>query len=163
MATFSRYTGDFPPVELARAGFVHASNSFYCPCCHLELSTLARTDVPIVVHQVLSPTCKFVRELRLFTLSDGHMIDLCRSGPDEVGFSSVHRPSLSITPSSSSCMGRDCTCCAQMTCKVCLTESCEVLFKPCLHLSCCRTCSKKIMNCPICRSLIWEVTRVYIP
>jgi hypothetical protein len=36
-------------------------------------------------------------------------------------------------------------------CKVCMTEKISVVFLPCGHFCCCKSCASKLGNCPICR------------
>mmetsp|Transcript_16253 Transcript_16253/g.18635 ORF Transcript_16253/g.18635 Transcript_16253/m.18635 type:complete len:145 (+) Transcript_16253:68-502(+) len=40
------------------------------------------------------------------------------------------------------------------TCCVCLERQANCLFKPCLHLKCCMECSRRLTECPLCRSQI---------
>ena len=37
----------------------------------------------------------------------------------------------------------------------------SILFLPCKHIFCCEMCSKKLDNCPICRTEISEKIKVY--
>jgi len=37
----------------------------------------------------------------------------------------------------------------------------EILFLPCKHFSCCPQCSKKLTNCPLCRSVIASKIKVF--
>ena len=43
----------------------------------------------------------------------------------------------------------------------CLTFDKSILFFPCKHIFCCEKCSKKLDNCPICRTEISEKIKVY--
>lgn len=36
-------------------------------------------------------------------------------------------------------------------CVVCMASQCQVVFVPCGHLCCCKTCSQQVMLCPLCR------------
>ena len=49
-----------------------------------------------------------------------------------------------------------------MKCVVCLTENKCFLFMPCKHLACCENCSKKVKNCPICRTKINSSFKIYV-
>lgn len=42
----------------------------------------------------------------------------------------------------------------QSLCCVCFERDRSVLLRPCSHLALCENCSKKVSNCPICRSRI---------
>ena len=46
-------------------------------------------------------------------------------------------------------------------CGTCLTFDKSILFFPCKHIFCCEKCSKKLDNCPICRTEISEKIKVY--
>ena len=39
-------------------------------------------------------------------------------------------------------------------CKVCYENPLEVIFLPCKHVCCCKECSDKVSNCPMCRTRI---------
>ncbi|XP_065928029.1 uncharacterized protein [Magallana gigas] len=48
-------------------------------------------------------------------------------------------------------------------CKVCLDFELEVMFQPCNHLCCCRSCGERVETCPVCRSPIESRVRTLIP
>nr|XP_034334651.1 uncharacterized protein LOC117691871 isoform X3 [Crassostrea gigas] len=48
-------------------------------------------------------------------------------------------------------------------CKVCLDSELEVMFQPCNHLCCCRSCGERVETCPVCRSPIERRVRTLIP
>lgn len=48
-------------------------------------------------------------------------------------------------------------------CKVCLDSEWEVMFQPCNHLCCCRSCGERVETCPVCRSPIESRVRTRIP
>lgn len=47
-------------------------------------------------------------------------------------------------------------------CSICLENPKCIFFYPCGHVSCCRTCSTKLANCPMCRVTISEKYACYI-
>ncbi|GAB1604799.1 baculoviral IAP repeat-containing protein 7-B-like isoform X1 [Argonauta hians] len=49
----------------------------------------------------------------------------------------------------------------EVMCKICFEKDIEVVFKPCKHMVCCVECSKKQLECPICRTKIEEKERIY--
>ena len=51
----------------------------------------------------------------------------------------------------------DATCC-----KVCMENEMKVLFLPCRHLSTCISCSKKVDDCTICRTIIQQRITCFI-
>lgn len=51
---------------------------------------------------------------------------------------------------------------ANTTCAICLFNKIKILFIPCKHLSTCKECSVKVINCPICKQEIWIKQEVII-
>jgi Zinc finger, C3HC4 type (RING finger) len=49
-----------------------------------------------------------------------------------------------------------------MTCLVCLSKMRSRLFLPCAHLVCCADCSKSVLGCPVCRSIIVKIENVIL-
>ncbi|XP_033119560.1 E3 ubiquitin-protein ligase RNF34-like [Anneissia japonica] len=49
----------------------------------------------------------------------------------------------------------------EMSCKVCMDRDSNVLLTPCNHLVCCDSCSVRLASCPICRTKVGEVVKVY--
>jgi len=49
------------------------------------------------------------------------------------------------------------------TCQCCADSAINTVFIPCGHLVCCSDCSKKVENCPLCRSDISQVQSVFLP
>lgn len=45
-------------------------------------------------------------------------------------------------------------------CCICFENESNVLFVPCGHLSCCKTCSSKIQSCPLCKVGIRSIYRL---
>lgn len=46
-------------------------------------------------------------------------------------------------------------------CVLCFDEQKDTVFIPCGHLACCRSCSKQVSKCPICRKAITHTVPVY--
>lgn len=49
----------------------------------------------------------------------------------------------------------------QRTCKICLDAEVGVVFLPCGHICCCRTCAPKVGQCPVCRTNIRSKMHVF--
>eukprot|EP00105_Crassostrea_gigas_P036766 XP_019920914.1 PREDICTED: uncharacterized protein LOC105323696 isoform X4 [Crassostrea gigas] len=49
----------------------------------------------------------------------------------------------------------------QRTCKICLDAEVGVVFLPCGHICCCRTCAPKVGQCPVCRTNIQSKIHVF--
>ncbi|AGR56853.1 iap3 [Hemileuca sp. nucleopolyhedrovirus] len=47
-------------------------------------------------------------------------------------------------------------------CVICLDNERQIMFQPCHHVVCCRTCSDLITDCVICRSVIIERVIVFL-
>lgn len=45
-------------------------------------------------------------------------------------------------------------------CVVCMASQCQVVFVPCGHLCCCKTCSQQLTLCPLCRREIMSKIHV---
>jgi len=49
-----------------------------------------------------------------------------------------------------------------MTCTVCMDERIQTVFLECGHLACCKNCSSKLRDCPICRQQISRVVTIFM-
>eukprot|EP01097_Dermamoeba_algensis_P007621 TRINITY_DN485_c0_g1_i1.p1 TRINITY_DN485_c0_g1~~TRINITY_DN485_c0_g1_i1.p1 ORF type:complete len:169 (-),score=47.43 TRINITY_DN485_c0_g1_i1:305-811(-) len=49
------------------------------------------------------------------------------------------------------------------TCVVCLDHEIETAFLECGHMACCKGCSVLLKVCPVCRSKIVRVVKVFLP
>ncbi|XP_039257064.2 uncharacterized protein LOC120333770 [Styela clava] len=47
-------------------------------------------------------------------------------------------------------------------CKICFTNDADMVFVPCSHMVCCRTCTEAIRQCPVCRKKIEKAIRTYL-
>lgn len=47
-------------------------------------------------------------------------------------------------------------------CIVCFTNKKKMLFLPCSHVATCYNCSKKLIECPVCRQKIKEKKQVFL-
>ncbi|XP_057684056.1 E3 ubiquitin-protein ligase MYLIP-A [Corythoichthys intestinalis] len=50
-----------------------------------------------------------------------------------------------------------------LLCTLCCEEQIDAAFCPCGHLVCCQTCADQLQACPVCRSEVEHVQRVYLP
>ncbi|XP_030765154.1 E3 ubiquitin-protein ligase MYLIP-A [Sitophilus oryzae] len=50
-----------------------------------------------------------------------------------------------------------------MTCKICMDNRLDCAFMPCAHVVACSTCSARIDRCPLCRTEIKQVQKLYMP
>lgn len=49
-----------------------------------------------------------------------------------------------------------------LLCVICMVNQRGVVFMPCCHFSTCTICSKKITECPICRTYIESAKKVFL-
>jgi len=47
-------------------------------------------------------------------------------------------------------------------CVICLTAKKNILFMPCKHLGCCKECSNKVLECPLCRTPVQSKITVFV-
>lgn len=50
----------------------------------------------------------------------------------------------------------------ELCCKICYEKKIYILFGPCKHAVCCKDCSFKMINCPICRQEIVTKDEIYL-
>lgn len=51
----------------------------------------------------------------------------------------------------------------QRLCKICYNEELQVLPIPCGHLTSCRGCARKTLQCPVCRKRIEKLESAFLP
>ncbi|XP_059607657.1 E3 ubiquitin-protein ligase MYLIP isoform X2 [Phlebotomus argentipes] len=49
------------------------------------------------------------------------------------------------------------------TCRVCMDKAIDTMFAPCGHVACCRICAEMCDGCPLCRSTIDRINRIFLP
>lgn len=49
-----------------------------------------------------------------------------------------------------------------LLCVICTVNQRDVVYMPCCHFSTCTICSKKIKECPICRTFIESTKKVFL-
>jgi hypothetical protein len=79
--------------------------------------------------------------------------------------SSTSSPSSSWTPSNTntSTSGPPPKLLDKDLCVVCLDAPRNTVFLECGHVACCKKCSKKLVDCPICRQRITRVIEIFTP
>ncbi|KAK3581172.1 hypothetical protein CHS0354_024705 [Potamilus streckersoni] len=50
-----------------------------------------------------------------------------------------------------------------VSCCVCRDAEIETVFFPCRHVTCCNNCAAKLNFCPMCRSKIEDIQRIFLP
>jgi len=55
---------------------------------------------------------------------------------------------------------------ADLACSICQENEKCILFRPCNHLSCCVSCTKRLfedgLNCPMCRAVPTDIIQIYM-
>ncbi|QUJ09289.1 IAP-3 protein [Gynaephora ruoergensis nucleopolyhedrovirus] len=50
----------------------------------------------------------------------------------------------------------------ELRCAVCLDAERQIMFEPCRHVVCCDACSRLIIECVVCRALVFNKILVYL-
>ena len=50
---------------------------------------------------------------------------------------------------------------AEHTCKICLDLESDVVFLPCVHIRCCKSCGRVLRRCPLCRIQLKEIVKIF--
>jgi E3 ubiquitin-protein ligase MUL1 len=51
----------------------------------------------------------------------------------------------------------------QQQCIICFENPRNTVFLECGHVACCKLCSMRLVDCPICRQRIVRVIEIYTP
>jgi len=49
------------------------------------------------------------------------------------------------------------------TCRICMDKEIGVVFVPCGHFMCCTDCAAPLRMCPLCRAVIRQSVRTFLP
>jgi len=49
-----------------------------------------------------------------------------------------------------------------LLCVVCIDRTKDMLFYPCMHVSCCGLCGEELKECPMCRGNITKKSKIYL-
>lgn len=148
----------------ARAGFYYtgSGDNVECFCCGLKLGDWHESDSIIEHHKNYGADCEF-----LLISTDTSELSEHTNGPSDSeeeklsgnGDVITRTTSKDITPSAHH-MNYDSE---KDTCKICATHERNTAFFPCAHVVACVKCGFSISNCPVCRTHVAEVKRLFFP
>ena len=140
------------PQELAKSGFFYCllndtTQCAYCRCC---IGGWKSDSIPNEVHKNLFPDCLHIKHLIQSNsfYNSGH--NSAQEVNQSINIIENEVQSSSVINSKNSLM-----------CKICYDFEISVRFN-CKHLIACKSCSKKVQICPICRSIIRRRSDVII-
>ena len=152
--------------EFADAGFFFATSSpkftVQCYSCHLVISDWSPGDDPYIKHIKIQPDCQFLNNKHK-TMPDYDKgkesydtAETVKQFPASIPLSSATFNATNIS-SSSSAVAND----ESSVCSVCLTNRKEYAIVPCGHFCVCGDCSHMLLQCPLCRSPMRSVLKIY--
>lgn len=155
--------------KLAEAGFFYTNfgDIVECPYCHIEGHQWNPEDDPRFDHASWSPTCPFIInggdtriEQQPWDIIENRSESRNDVSPLELILQQEPRNENPVIVCSSEVahpiQEKD-------LCKICYSNIIEVLVVPCGHLVFCLQCSPSLDKCPLCRQVIWNKVRAYLP
>ena len=149
--------------EIAEAGFyfLGVRDKVKCWNCNGGLQLWEYFDNPWHEHAKWFPTCSFLLEKK--------GVDFVRN--IVALYPGIKRPRLKTQQPTRdpNCVQQpvhDPNCVRQPAhepnCVICLSSTPNIALLPCGHVCTCEECSRRVINCPICRGTISNIIRVYI-
>ena len=140
--------------EFADAGFFFAASSpkftVQCYSCHLVISDWLPRDDPCIKHMKMQPDCLFLNNKR-------RTIPVYDKGKESYDTAETGKQFPASIPLSSATFNAD----ESSVCSVCLTNRKEYAIVPCGHFCVCGDCSDMLLQCPLCRSPMRSVLKIY--
>ena len=152
--------------EIAAAGFFYLGSRDRVKCwfCNGGLQNWEFNDEPWYEHAKWFPSCEFLLEKKgqefvrnIVALYPN--IQRPRVSSPRLAVLSPRPVTMEPQPvTSTTHVDRE----IQQNCKICFSSNANIAFIPCGHLFCCFSCSQQLINCPVCRSSISNIIRIYI-
>ncbi|XP_069363484.1 death-associated inhibitor of apoptosis 1-like [Maniola hyperantus] len=149
------------PEEMASAGFFYTgiNDNVICYFCGGKLKDWSREDLPWSEHARWFQFCPYVllmkgKEYVQSVINESFEIrenrETCTNNKICVK-TDVNKPVKYVKEES------------RLSCKICLVEEVRVAYRPCGHAIACTKCALSLNNmlCPICRTEIVNVIRIY--
>lgn len=133
------------PEDLVEAGFFYTGQGDKTKCfyCDGGLKDWENDDVPWEQHARWFDRCYYVELVKGKYYIQNVMTKSCLVKPaSDLPASTEDSKSVII-------------------CKICYEEECNVCFVPCGHVISCAKCSMNVSNCPMCRTSIHNIVRLY--
>jgi len=121
--------------SFAKAGFFYKGSGLTCYYCGLNIKTW-KGD-PWVIHALKYTSCPVLQLTR--------------------GLEFVNRVRAKKTPTY-----EEPSRATNLNCKICLENPSNILYLPCRHLASCGECKLKVDSCPVCRTKVAAVIRVFL-
>uniref|UniRef100_T1L4N9 RING-type domain-containing protein n=1 Tax=Tetranychus urticae TaxID=32264 RepID=T1L4N9_TETUR len=134
------------PQKLAEAGFFYSGlfDIVHCYHCDGALQNWQIGDDPWAVHANAFQNCAFIYIKRGKRFLANCKLDY------------INKPIFEPQPETSIASV------SRFTCKVCLTNEIGCVLYPCSHSVTCNDCTLKIKSCPLCRTEIKRLLRLYL-
>ena len=165
------------PQDIANAGMFYTGTSDYVICyyCGNGLYKWEPTDSVLFEHARHYPDCGY---LNLIASNDNIEIRNLSEKRDSICISIdkiINLKSIFKKIGISNTMTWFPKCCKKVVynnkdsqdtkrdyfCKLCVEREANTLFLPCSHMMVCRYCATRLNKCPVCRSLINQMVKVY--
>lgn len=176
--TYNRWSliGKHEAKTLINCGFYYTGVADVCACysCGSLFGNWDYKDDPWTLHSTFSPRCLFVESKMMASRNP----DMSDTSDEEEYISNQEETSdedLTDTDESIIVLEKEVIIIKQpdvpqdkitsdesMVCKICLENEKRILFQPCKHLVTCVTCSRKLVNCPMCRQVIARKEEIFM-
>lgn len=142
------------PAKMADAGFSYTNNKDIVKChyCGIEKGDWKEGDIPLDIHKLQSPNCRFLQENDVENEAAVAMLS-CSQPNQEKRISCQNLDELRKENEKLR---------NEMTCKMCQVEQKQTLFLPCRHLIVCELCAEKLDVCFLCQSKILGTVRTIL-
>lgn len=147
------------PAELAEAGFYYkgCGDSVVCFSCLAGLKDWEEEDDPWEQHALwMGHFCPYVQLVKGNDYVKSVQHKFGNNRPME-SKQNHHEPEIEVqkTKLASS------SCADDKLCKICFEKECNTAYVPCGHVVACGVCALAARECPVCRSAIKNVQRLY--
>jgi E3 ubiquitin-protein ligase XIAP len=143
------------PKALSDAGFFYCGkgDSVKCFSCGGGLRDWEEDDDPWEQHALHYENCHYLNEVK-----SARFISATKRKLENISNEASHEDDVSPTISSETETGDDNDL---KMCQICFEEERCAIFFPCMHVIACVKCSYSCDKCPICRSNITSIKRIY--
>lgn len=121
--------------------------------CHLTLIKFQDNDIPWEQHAIWFPKCSYL------------LLKKTRNYVEQI-VSKLSEPEtnqqVEIETSTNNTKEDDDTTNSVFVCKICYCKKDGVLFTPCGHMIACVDCAPALSKCPVCRTALECVVRVFL-
>ncbi|XP_033740392.1 putative inhibitor of apoptosis [Pecten maximus] len=117
-------------------------------CCCKAFWDMEATQDPWMQHAIQSPGCSFLIKRKGQTYIDNVQASLLAEDEEPMTAQSEEESELVMLQEEIDTRKKE------QTCFVCQVNPREVIYWPCGHYSCCKTCHPAQLNCPKCKTII---------